>query len=370
MVEVLRMLGQVTASQWGMVTTAQAAPLGVSRLALARAAEAGHLIRLTQGVYREAGAPADEFEDLRAGWLATDPTRTAEDRLSEGSAGVVVSGVSAAWLHKMGDLLPEPYQFTTPIRRQSQRAGIRFRIRHLHDDEVTLVAGLPVTTAERTLADMVADRIDLSLVADALADATRAGRVNLQRLADLLGPVAARQGHARGDGKALLDHLLGIAGLDFESVAARMASTEMGPLVAARYLRNLLAHHPGCGPTLNPELAHTVRQLQEQLASSLPQLHQTMGALQQQMAPHLLALEEVLRTSTSLPQLNAVDTTAMRIALEPLTNPAWQQTVARLRSPLTHSGESPQPTALTRGPSPTEEEEASSPPVPPSGTSP
>ena len=102
------MLGQVTASQWGMVTTAQAASLGVSRLALARAAEAGHLIRLTQGVYREAGAPADEFEDLRAGWLATDPTRTAEDRLSEGSAGVVVSGVSAAWLHKMGICFRSP----------------------------------------------------------------------------------------------------------------------------------------------------------------------------------------------------------------------------------------------------------------------
>ncbi|WP_161976693.1 type IV toxin-antitoxin system AbiEi family antitoxin domain-containing protein [Kocuria rosea] len=360
MVEVLRMLGEVTASQWGMVTTAQAASLGVSRLALARAAEAGHLIRLTQGVYREAGAPVDEFEDLRAGWLATDPTRTAEDRLSDGSAGVVVSGVSAAWLHKMGDLLPEPYQFTTPTRRQSQRAGIHFRIRHLHDNEVTLVAGLPVTTAERTLADMVADRIDLSLVADALADATRAGGVNLQWLADLLGPVAARHGHARGDGKALLDHLLSIVGLDSESVAARMASTEIGPLVTARYLRNLLAHHPGNGPTLNPELAHTVRQLQEQLTSSLQPLQQTMSALEQQTAPHLLALGEVLRTNTSLSQLNAVNMTAVRTALEPFTNPAWQQTAARLRSSLNHSGGSHQATALTQDSPPAEEEASSS----------
>lgn len=365
----LRVLGEVTASQWGMVTTAQAASLGVSRLALARAAEAGHLIRLTQGVYREAGAPADEFEDLRAGWLATDPTRTAEARLGDGPAGVVVSGVSAAWLYKMGDLPPEPYQFTTPTRRQSQRAGIRFRTRHLHDDEVTLVAGLPITTVERTLADLVADRTDLSLVADALADAARASRVNLQSLADLLGPVAARQGHARGDGQALLDHLLSIAGLDPDSVATRMASTEMGPMVAARYLRNLLAHHPGNGPTLNPELAHTVLQLQEQLAASLLPLQQTMSALQQQTAPHLLELGKVLRTNTSLSQLDAVNMTAMRAALESFTNSAWQQTAARSRSSLIHSKESHQPTAPTQA-SPPMGEEASSSEGSPSGTSP
>lgn len=53
--EALRALADVTACQWGMVTTAQAAALGVSRLMLSRLAEAGHLERLAHGVYENAG---------------------------------------------------------------------------------------------------------------------------------------------------------------------------------------------------------------------------------------------------------------------------------------------------------------------------
>ena len=79
----LQVIADITASQWGMVTTAQAGALGVPRLMLARLAEAGHLERLAQGVYRDAGAPSDEFEDLRAAWLSTEPKLLAEERLSD-----------------------------------------------------------------------------------------------------------------------------------------------------------------------------------------------------------------------------------------------------------------------------------------------
>lgn len=47
--EALRELSQITAAQWGLVTTAQAGRRGVSRLYLSRLADAGYLERLAMG---------------------------------------------------------------------------------------------------------------------------------------------------------------------------------------------------------------------------------------------------------------------------------------------------------------------------------
>ncbi len=238
--EALRVLAGLSASQWGLVTTAQAVAHGLSRLDLARLADAGQLIRLSNGVYRDAGAPSDEYEELRAAWLATDPGRLAEARLGEGAAGVVVSGTSAAWLHDIGDLRTDQHEFTASVRRQSQRAEIHYRQRVLDPIDVTLVGGLPATTRERTIADLVEARVDLSLIADALGDAARAGQIDRDRLAELLKPLAARNGLRRGDGAALLNRLTEIAGLDLDSLARQVAeSGEFGARVVTEFLRRL-----------------------------------------------------------------------------------------------------------------------------------
>lgn len=187
-------LAELSASQWGLLTTAQAAARGVSRVQLARLTDAGGLVRIVHGVYRDAGAPSDEFEELRAAWLSTEPSRLAEERLGDRAAGVVVSGGSAAWLHRVGDLRADRHEFTVPVRRQSQRLEIRYRQRQLDDTDVTIVGGLPVTTLERTVADLVEARVDLSLVAGVLADAVKVTRLDFERLHELLGPFAERRG--------------------------------------------------------------------------------------------------------------------------------------------------------------------------------
>lgn len=210
--QALKVLAEVTASQWGLVTASQAASLGVSRLMLSRLADAGHLLRLMHGVYRDAGAPGDEFEALRAAWLSTHPGEVAEIRLRSLIDGVVVSGVSAAHLHHIGDLPPDRHEFSTPRRRQSQRAEIHYRTRALTQQDITIVHGLPVTTRERTIADLVEGRTDLSLVADAVGDALRSGHLDLARLQTLLAPLAARNGLPVGDGNALLDRLVEMSG--------------------------------------------------------------------------------------------------------------------------------------------------------------
>lgn len=235
--EALRELAEVTASQWGMVTTAQAATLGVTRLALSRLTDSGHLERLAHGVYRDAGAPSDQFEDLRAAWLSTEPKIRAEARLSGLTEGVVVASSSAAMLHGVGDLWANRHEFAAPRRRQTQRVEIRYRQRDLDGRDVTLVEGLPTMTLERTLADLLDDVGDLSLVADALGAAAKKRSLDLARLRQLLAPLAERNKFKRHDGNAVLDQLLKIAGLDLDAIARRIS---MDPALSSKIFDNYL----------------------------------------------------------------------------------------------------------------------------------
>ena len=125
--EALRLLAELAASQWGMMTTAQAASIGVERLDLSRLSRAGHIERLVHGIYRDAGAPSDEFEGLRAAWLAADPSRIAEERLQDLPGGAVVMGESAALLHGVGDLPADRHELSTAVRRppSAVRASVR-----------------------------------------------------------------------------------------------------------------------------------------------------------------------------------------------------------------------------------------------------
>lgn len=232
--QALRILGDLTVSQWGMVTTAQAAARGITRLQLSRLTDSGYLERIAYGIYRNAGAPPERYDGLKAIWLSIDPNRTALERLQDKPPNGVVSGAAASYLLGLGDLVPEPYEFTVPTRRQTQRTELTFRVRTLPADKVTRREGLPVTTAEQTVADLVEARVDLSLVAGMLADAESPDST---RLADLLSPLAARNGFPRGDGQALLTELERLAGRDVDSLARAVSGTPLAKKIAEEYLR-------------------------------------------------------------------------------------------------------------------------------------
>lgn len=288
--DALRVLAEVTAYQWGMVTSAQARMRGVSRLEMSRLADAGHLKRLVHGVYKDSGAPTDPFDDLYAAWLSTDPMSMGEDRLRDRANGVVVAGVSAARLHDIGDLWADRHDFVTSTRRQTQRAEIRYRQRSLDRQDVTLAHGLPVMTIECTIADLVESVGDLSLVADALRDAALSRSLDVDRLRDLLAPLAARHGLKRRDGSALLDRLLEIAEVDVSTLARRIAAdASLGSRVAAEYLSGLtkadldlllassqascpvqdsVAKEPTGGSSLGPESLAAIRAAQMAAANS------------------------------------------------------------------------------------------------------
>ena len=212
-------LQELAAGQWGLFTTAQAQARGVSRANLSHRERDGRLERLAHGVYRLGGVPVAPLDDLRAAWISTEPALLAWERVS--SPRVVVGGAAAAAVHECGGINPVPYLLITNERRQTQRTDIAYSRRQLDSRDVVVVAGLPVTSIERTVADLVDKIGDLSLIGDVLADATRGKRaVDLEHLGLLLTLFAARYSHPRGDGPALLEQLRRSAGID-DVAAAR-----------------------------------------------------------------------------------------------------------------------------------------------------
>lgn len=290
--DALRELTDITANQWGMVTTAQANALGITRLTLSRLAEAGQLERLAHGVYKDAGAPDSEFDGLRAAWLGTEPKRLAEDRISDAAGGVVVASTSAASLNGVGDSWTGRHEFVAPTRRQSQQEGIRFRQRKLTDRDVTIIHGLPAMRIERTLADLLEDLGDQSLVADALGATMKKYSIDVDLLSELLSPLAKRSGFEKNDGAALLDRLAEIAGLDLGSVARRItANPVLGAWVAAEYLKNILSTEPSEG----------FRKIMAEIKLPTPAITDEVAeAVQRALRPHFDAISKMRPSAESL----------------------------------------------------------------------
>jgi len=215
-------LAELASGQWGLLTTPQAERVGVGRVQLSRLTQAGLLHRLSHGIYVLRGAEASEHLELRAAWLALDPTRMAGDRLDDGPTGAVASHTSAADLYGFGDLDADHHEFTAPTRKQSRRPDLRLHLGSLRDDEITLIAGLPVTKPARIIVDLLTAGHDGEHVAGVLAGAVRARAIDINQLAPRLAPFAARLGFAVHDWQGLLHHLLELGGVADQVVADKL----------------------------------------------------------------------------------------------------------------------------------------------------
>lgn len=174
-IEAIRKLNDIAFSQRGLFTTAQAQRAGVERYVVSRLEKSGNVERLAKGVYRMGGAPSPREEDVLAAWLSINPDRKPGD--PSGGGAPVATGATAAWLYGLGEIGPVPYEFCTDERRQTQRTHVRLRKRRLPPEDVTIVAGIPVTTPARTVVDLIDEGEDLSLVANVLNDALRRGLI-------------------------------------------------------------------------------------------------------------------------------------------------------------------------------------------------
>lgn len=165
-------IDELSASE-GVFTTAQAQRLGISRNAL------------SHGAYRLSGAPSSETDELAAIWKLTASTAFSWERQAKWD-GVAVGGSTAAWLLGIGDFHLSPYRIYAPERINSKIESARFGVRNVDEDDMAWMGGLPVTRAERTLADLCLDCEDPSLVEGAFRDAAAQGLIDPAKLGSLL----------------------------------------------------------------------------------------------------------------------------------------------------------------------------------------
>jgi hypothetical protein len=239
-----------------MMTTAQARVHGVARANLAHRVRAGALERTDHyGVYRLAAAPTSPLDDLRAAWLSTNPEVLAPERTATLRPDAVVASAAAATVHGIGDVYPAPYRMIVPGRRQNATGRIAYSWRALDYRDVEVVDGLPVTTRERTVVDLLVDEGDVSITADALRDALR-GQYGLDetRLAELLVPHARRLGRAPSDGLGALSYLMVAAEMDALSEARHVLNRLLGsniPLSGIEtFLEKVVSDLAALSPTL------------------------------------------------------------------------------------------------------------------------
>ena len=203
-------LVELASSQWGMFTTAQAAAEGMSRVQLGRMSSDGRIEPMARGTYRFASAGDTEHVELKAAWLSLLPGKTAYDRLRARPRDCVAAGRTAAALLGDTELHAEPYCFATSQSRRTTRTDIRLLPWPVEERDVTIIDGIPTTSPERTVADLVRLKEDPSLVANFVEGMASRGHIfDRRRCHELLAPLAARNGYRKGDGKSFAADIVG-----------------------------------------------------------------------------------------------------------------------------------------------------------------
>lgn len=202
-------LEEFAASQWGMFTTAQAAQLGIQRNQIARLVDKGRAEMLCYGVYRLTVGDETSAEDVKAAWMSVSPKAFIAERMKQRPYDAIVAGRTAAAMHGFGDYYASPYTFIVPSRKQTTRPDMKYLLWELDEQDIGFVGGLPTTSVERTVADLVRLREDPGHIDSFIMDAARQGyEFDVDRLSYLLAPLAARNGYASGDGKLFAKQLL------------------------------------------------------------------------------------------------------------------------------------------------------------------
>ena len=200
---------ELASSQWGLFTTAQALATGASRTQLSRLVARGRIEPASYGVWRLADGEETPHAAVKAAWLSLYPRQTAYDRLRERPRDAVVAGRTAACMHDDAGFYESPFSFDVTSPKRTVRDTIALRPWPVDERDVVIIEGLPVTSIERTVADLIREREDPSLAGSFVTGVCSRGHVvDEQRLADLLTPLAARNGLTRGDGAAFARKLV------------------------------------------------------------------------------------------------------------------------------------------------------------------
>lgn len=172
----------LAASQHGLVHSRQAAALGVSSAALARAVRSGRWLWASPLVVKSAAAP-DTVQSRT--WLAL---------LDAGFESLLSHGCAAAWWGANGfDREPTHVLLPRFDKPRRQHIAVVHRTRSLAAFDITSIDGLPITTPSRTVFDL-ASSVHPKRVERVLDWFWARGLVNAQSLSEVLT-------HLRGRGR-------------------------------------------------------------------------------------------------------------------------------------------------------------------------
>lgn len=183
----LRIIGDIASVQWGLITAAQARAHGIEGYTLQRLTARGVLHRVRHGVYAIVGTPDDDARRIRAEWLAVAGGEEPGAPWRADTVAAVVGWESAAVMHNIGAMPLRAVTLYVRRRRQSSRAGVKFRTAPLARAEICDIDGLPVTTALRTLSDLWNPRVVPRQFTNMFLDAEAQGLLTVEDLGAVLG---------------------------------------------------------------------------------------------------------------------------------------------------------------------------------------
>jgi predicted transcriptional regulator of viral defense system len=168
-------LYRLAESQAGYFTARQAVDSGMDRSTLRHHARpGGRYERIKRGLFRLRHFPSSPYEHVMAAWL---PLR---------DAGAVVSHESALELLDLSDVIPDAVHLTLPRpeRGQRRRDGVQLHFpgNDLTRSEIQQIAGLPVTSPERTIVDTAKSGVQPEQVEMAIHQALERGMTTPRRL--------------------------------------------------------------------------------------------------------------------------------------------------------------------------------------------
>lgn len=222
----LRALAAVASRQHGLFTARQAATAGVTKGFLDRRLRDGEMVAVDYGVYRSVLTPTTWHQRLLAACLA---------------GPAVASHRSAALLWDLPSITPDAVEVTALRHRRRTGDGVTWHESYLLDERsVTEIAGVPVTTADRTVADLagVLAPEQLQRVVDDVLRRRLTSVASLGQLLERLGPMRRGSPALR----RLLDTRAGAA------VPESDLETQFELLVAAHGLPAPVAQHPVVAP--------------------------------------------------------------------------------------------------------------------------
>lgn len=96
-----------------------------------------------------------------AAYKLTDPEKRTHERMRS-FGGLAVAGATAAYMHGIGDLHPNPYEIAAPRRFNSRMDDARFPIKPLSEADIAWKSGIPVMRVEATIASLAEGNEDAS----------------------------------------------------------------------------------------------------------------------------------------------------------------------------------------------------------------